>query len=170
MHTCECPPEKNNQFDGRLELSIETAITSKSHCPSCGLEGRAVQNLTVKSMLAVSHQNLLDTEYRFCTSAACEVVYFSSDGRQYYAKSQIRERVYQKEPDAEDVFVCYCFQHTRGQVVNSSPEKQAEIVASINTGIQNRQCACDTRNPQGSCCLGNVHKLIKQTQMPETKK
>ena len=36
------------------------------------------------------------------------------------------------------------------------------IVDDINTGINAGQCACDLRNPQGSCCLGNVRGLIKR--------
>jgi hypothetical protein len=37
-------------------------------------------------------------------------------------------------------------------------------VDDINTGISAEQCACDLRNPQGSCCLGNVRGLIKRLE------
>jgi hypothetical protein len=37
-------------------------------------------------------------------------------------------------------------------------------VDDINTGINTEHCACDLRNPQGSCCLGNVRSLIKRME------
>jgi hypothetical protein len=91
-------------------------------------------------------------------------VYFSPDGEQTFTAEQVRERVYQKEPDAEEVFVCYCFRHTVGAIRAVSPETRAALVDDINTGIHAEQCACDLRNPQGSCCFGNVRRVIKQQE------
>jgi hypothetical protein len=31
-------------------------------------------------------------------------------------------------------------------------------------------CACEVRNPQGSCCLGNVQATVKQVMMTAGKK
>jgi hypothetical protein len=91
-------------------------------------------------------------------------VYFSADGEQTFTVQEVRERVYQKEPEAEDVFICYCFRHTVGELRNVMPEDRIAIVDNINTGINAGQCACDLRNPQGSCCLGNVNRRIKQLE------
>jgi hypothetical protein len=49
-----------------------------------------------------------------------------------------------------------------GYVRAASSESRMAIVDDINTGINAGQCACDLRNPQGSCCLGNVRGLIKR--------
>jgi hypothetical protein len=38
------------------------------------------------------------------------------------------------------------------------------VVADVTTGIKAGQCACEIRNPQGSCCLGNVRKVVKRIQ------
>jgi hypothetical protein len=92
------------------------------------------------------------------------VVYFSADGASTFTTAQLRERVYQKEPETDVVPVCYCFKHTMGEIRNALPEAQAAIIAEINAGIQADPCACDLRNPQGSCCLGNVRGLIKSLQ------
>jgi len=89
-------------------------------------------------------------------------VYFSADGEQAFTLQEVRERVYQKEPKAEDVFICYCFRHTVGELQEASLEACGTIVDSINAGISGGQCACDLRNPQGSCCLGNINRRIKQ--------
>jgi hypothetical protein len=101
-------------------------------------------------------------EYLFCKTQDCPVVYFSPDGVQTFRIEKIRERVYQKEPESGGVFVCYCFRHTVGDIRTASSESRKAILEDINTGINTGQCACDLRNPQGSCCLGNVRGLIKR--------
>ena len=120
----------------------------------------------MKTMLSVSLRTLKDTKYLFCRTQTCPVVYFSADGAQTSTVEQVRERVYQKEPEAEDVFVCYCFRHTVGELRTASPDNHKAIVDDINMGINAGQCACDLRNPQGSCCLGNVRALIKRLEKP----
>lgn len=134
--------------------SLETV-----NCPQCHRKGMAVQGQTVKSLLSVSLRLVQDTAYYFCRTQSCPVVYYSTDGRFVFTTTQLRERVYQKEPGAEDVFVCYCFGYTTGQIRHASPEVRATIIHEITAGIQAHQCACDLRNPQGSCCLGNVRSL-----------
>ncbi len=34
----------------------------------------------------------------------------------------------------------------------------------MTTGTKTGQCACDIRNPQGSCCLGNVGAVVKRVE------
>jgi hypothetical protein len=116
-------------------------------------------------MLAVSLNQIKNSPYYFCPNRDCAAVYFSEDGLQTFHKNEVRERVYQKEPEAADVFVCYCFQHTVGEVLNTTPEGHTTILDDINAGIKAQQCACDLRNPQGSCCLGNVRSVIKRAEI-----
>lgn len=146
-------------------MNQDKPVNNTKNCPNCGNQGQAIDTATVKSLLSVSLRQVQDTPYRFCATADCDVVYFNSDGKQTFSILEVRERVYQKEPQASDILICYCFQHTTGAI-------QAEIEATgtslviddINIGIQLGQCACDWRNPQGKCCLGNVRKLVKQHQ------
>ncbi len=84
------------------------------------------------------------------------MVYFSNDGQQQFTTAAVRERVYQKEPDAAQIQVCYCFDYRAATLLAASGAEREQIIAEINAGIQAGQCACDLRNPQGSCCLGNV--------------
>lgn len=135
-------------------------------CPRCGSRGKRVDSITLKAMLSVSLMDVQEGPYYFCRDTDCAVVYFSADGSQIFPTSMLRERVYQKESGRDDVWVCYCFHHTRASL-------RAELLATggstaihmIETGIAAGQCACDLRNPQGSCCLGNVRALV-QTLKP----
>jgi hypothetical protein len=137
-------------------------------CPVCDTKGHRVDGATVKSMLAITLREVREIPYRFCASEDCDVVYYSDDGAQTFTIGQVRERVYQKELEADDVLICYCFQHTPGEIRDELAQfGETAIVDDINAGIQAGQCACDWRNPQGNCCLGNVRRLVKHLENPE---
>lgn len=114
-------------------------------------------------MLAVSLLAVRDVSYLFCRTAECPVVYFSADGSQSFTKEQIRVPVYQKEPNDESVLVCYCFYHSpatiRAEFLRIGASRAKE---EIDQGIKAGQCACELRNPQGSCCLGNVQTIMER--------
>lgn len=64
---------------------------------------------------------------------------------------------------ADPIPICYCFGHT----VASAREEVARtgrstVVASITAEIKAGRCACEIKNPAGSCCLGEVSKVIKE--------
>lgn len=145
-------------------ITVQRKSHPEAFCPECNQKGKVVQGQTVKALLSVSLRSVQDTEYYFCRTQSCPVVYFTAGGKSTLITSQLRERVYQKEPNADDVFVCYCFKHKVAEARNASPEIRVSIINEINTGIQANQCACDLRNPQGYCCLGNVRGLIRQTE------
>ncbi len=161
---CGCPAEAGNAVCELPAQNVQRPPRAVSVCPACRQVGRLVQGQTVKALLSVSLREVRDVDYLFCRTQTCPVVYFSRDGEQTFTVEQVRERVYQKEPDAAEVLVCYCFRHTVGEIRTATPEDRAALVDDINTGIDAGQCACDLRNPQGSCCLGNVRGLIKQAE------
>lgn len=139
---CALPVDENGQLIEILEIK-PTPTRAENTCPECGQTGKPVDEATLKSMLSSSLRNIRKTQYFFCRTRSCPVVYFSSDGEQTFTTGQVRERVYQKEPDAEDVFACYCFRHTVGEMRTASPEERLAILDDINTGIKSQQCACD---------------------------
>jgi hypothetical protein len=163
---CCCPPEAGNAVCELPTQGFQRPPRIVNACPECGKVGKPVQGQTVKALLSVSLRQLQDVEYLFCRTQTCPIVYFSADGEQIFTVEQVRERVYQKEPEAENVFVCYCFRHTVGELHAASPKNRIAIVDDIKAGINAGQCACDLRNPQGSCCLGNVRNLIKRLEEP----
>jgi len=117
-------------------------------------------------MLSVSLRETQDVQYLFCRTQICPVVYFSTGAEHTFTVEQVRERVYQKEPEVGEVFICYCFRHTVGDLRAASLEDRPAIVDNITTRINAGECACDLRNPQGSCCLGNVRALLKRLEKP----
>ena len=132
-------------------------------CPTNGQLGKVVASLTIKALLSVSLTEVQSGEYRFCRAADCPTVYYSADGTQLFGEAALRERVYQKHPTEDGVVVCYCFQHTVGSIRAEIAEQGVStVVEQIEAGIQAGQCACDIRNPQGTCCLGNVRRLVEQ--------
>jgi hypothetical protein len=120
-----------------------------------------VEATTLKAMLNLPLDVLRNVEYRFCADPNCPTVYYSADGLQTFSESNVREPVYQKRPTDTDVFVCYCFRHTVGEIRADG----ARVFEGISRKVKNGLCACDLRNPQGSCCLGNVNQLVKQTRL-----
>jgi hypothetical protein len=79
----------------------------------------------------------------------------------------VREPVHQKAPLVDNVFVCYCFRHTpRSLREEISTFGHSTAVKSITSAIQAGKCACEIRNPQGSCCLGNVKAVLHQIAGP----
>jgi hypothetical protein len=164
--SCCCPPEAGNAVCELPAQGLQRLPHTSNACPACGERGKPVQGQTVKALLSESLRQVQDVEYLFCKTRTCPVVYFSLDGEQTFLVGQVRERVYQKEPENDAVFVCYCFRHTLGGLRTASAESRMAIIDDINTGINAGQCACDLRNPQGSCCLGNVRGLIKRLDAP----
>ncbi len=136
------------------------------HCPVCGKKGKPVDMETVKAMLAVSlHKIQPDSAYRFCPQEDCPVVYFADDGEQTFTEADLRERVHQKHPNEDDVFVCYCFRHTPGSIrAELLATGQSTVVETVTQGTKVHQCACELRNPQGSCCLANVGAAVKRVR------
>ena len=162
--SCCCPPEAGNAVCDLPAQDFQRPARDANACSECGKTGKPVQGQTVKSLLSISLREVKEVQYLFCRTQSCSIVYFSSDGEQVFTVGEFRERVYQKEPEAEEVLVCYCFRHTVGELHTARDEGRIAIVDNINAGISAGQCACDLRNPQGSCCLGNVNRLIKQLE------
>ncbi|MCI0776583.1 MAG: hypothetical protein J4N95_00250 [Chloroflexi bacterium] len=154
---CECPPE-----GGTTTREPATAGSSLA-CPACAQSGKTIDTLTLKAMLVHSLTELREVDYRFCRTSECSVVYYSADGEQQFLERDLRETVHNKHPDDDGVFVCYCFRHTPQSIKRELAETgRSTVVASITAGIQAGQCACDIRNPQGDCCLGNVHAVVER--------
>ena len=156
---CMCPAEAG-------AAACELVVSSPSgFCPDCKQKGKVVGLHTLKALLAVPLTELKATDYAFCRTPDCPTVYYSLDGQRRYGEDALRERVHQKHQTADDVFVCYCFRHSPGSIrTELASTGRSSVVASVTAGIQAGQCACDVRNPQGSCCLGTVRAAVQRIE------
>ncbi len=144
------------------EIFAGSPPASAPTCPQCNHPGQQVEGQTVKALLVVSLRAVAAGPYLFCPTPTCSVVYFAVDHSHHFTTDQLRERVYQKAPTDPTVWACYCFRHTVGDIRTATVAGRQAIIINITAGIQAGQCACDLRNPQGACCLGNVRNLAKQ--------
>lgn len=111
-----------------------------------------MQVKTVKALLSFEALARIhpQAEHYFCPDRECQVVYYEAE--QTFTVDDVRLPVFQKDA-GPDTLVCYCFGFTRGDVLADAGQT---IPAAIGEHVKAGRCGCDLRNPQGSCCLGNV--------------
>lgn len=135
-------------------------------CPACSTKAGNVAPLTVRSLVKPELvAQVREETYRFCESPACNVVYFSEKHPEHrFHREDLRVRVGQKETEPP-ILVCYCFDWTTDDI-----ERELRLTGTttipdrIKRKVQQGFCQCETRNPQGSCCLGNVNKAVKEVR------
>jgi len=103
-----------------------------------------------------------NTQYYFCDSSECEVVYFPLDTHApLFRRGDLNVRVGAKETE-EPIPVCYCFGFTRSDIENEVAETRSSTIAEqIKTEVKAGNCACEMKNPSGKCCLGDVTRAAK---------
>ncbi len=133
-------------------------------CPRCGRKGRPVSELTVKQQVAPEHLEAASGEgNQFCGTPDCAVVYFVAGG-QVFEQKDLRQKVGLKDR-SDPSPVCYCFGFTRRMVEDEVRSTgRSTIPDRIAREVKAGNCACEARNPQGSCCLGNVTAAVKEAE------
>lgn len=134
----------------KREAQNESAA-SHALCPRCGATGRVVGDATIQALLIPGQAgSLLFVERRFCKTPTCDVLYYGADGR-FVGKT------------ADPIPLCYCFDFARADVRREVAATGAcSIPAQITAEVRAGRCACETRNPSGVCCLGEVNKAVKE--------
>ncbi|SOC41733.1 putative iron-sulfur cluster-binding metallochaperone [Ureibacillus acetophenoni] len=143
------------------EMVSETSVSE--YCPSCKKKGKKVKIITLKAILKPSVLDSLNpnSEHFFCNLEGCDVVYFDTD-KKTYSISEIKVPVFQKD-DSLTVPICYCFDWTREKITQYVKDGLAsKPLEHIKQNVKENRCGCEVNNPQGSCCMGNVTKFIKQ--------
>jgi len=142
-------------------------MPARSHprptCPVTGERGRAVPSITLESLLLPAVRARIGTsEWYFCASPDCAVVYFDGFGKSF-DKQELSVRVGIKER-AGPRPVCYCFDHTFESIAEEIRETgNSTVVDSITERIRAGDCECETLNPRGACCLGDVRAAVANT-------
>ena len=140
---------------------IETHQKDTVLCPRCGEKGKPVPLATVGAMAktGVEAVKLSAQEYKICRNRDCPVVYYAREIQ--IEKSELRVPVNFKERNYEGP-VCYCFNHTvasiRAEITSiGHPTAQAMITQQVKAA----RCACEVKNPAGTCCLGDVIQAVQ---------
>lgn len=132
-------------------------------CPSCGMKAKPVSTLTVKSLVRDHTQVSTDNAYWFCRTPDCNVVYFSDNA--VFRRSDVKVRVGLKERE-DPIPLCYCFGYDREDVRRDiEVHGKSAIPDRIKAEVQAGFCACEVKNPSGSCCLGDVNRAAKEAEM-----
>jgi CopZ-like zinc binding protein len=138
MDECCCPPSPDDPAHRRP-------------CPVSGAQGSPVDLITVKALLTErALQRISVLPHRFCPDPACAVVYFDANG-QVFTVDDVRVAVWQKAPGA-DRTICYCFGENEADLRRDA----GQVVERVRAHIAAGRCACEVRNPRGTCCLGEL--------------
>ncbi len=155
-----CTPETATD-EGR-QAETRAIETSAARCRDCEGHSRPVSRKTVLLMLKphLLEQAMTGT-YSFCSAPDCPVVYFEEQGSHRFTTKDLRVTVGVKA-STDPIPLCYCFgfdeDYIRDEIAKTGT---TTIPERISTLIREGLCACESRNPAGVCCLGEVNKAAK---------
>ena len=133
--------------------SCDATSSPKKHlCPVNGKPYSQVSASTISHHLKQPWSwHTKAQSYYFCDDPGCKVVYFAEDDS-VIQQSELRTSVGIKtqQPDS---LICYCYGVTL-QAAKAHPEIRKFVIKKTRAG----ECACDTRNPSGRCCLKDFPK------------
>ena len=129
-------------------------------CPKCAAKGKSIATITVKSLVRDHTRVSADALYRFCRAPQCDVVYFSH--ADVFVKADLKVRVGIKEEE-DPIPLCYCFGYDREDMRRDiESQGMGDIPALIKAEVQGGFCACEVKNPSGSCCLGDITRAKQE--------
>lgn len=130
-------------------------------CPRCRCKGESVSLLTLKHQVKPIHlATVEDGPFWLCATLDCPVVYFNGQGIELTLED-VRQRPTAKGGDNPQL--CYCFGFdtamARAEIATTGV---CSIPERIKAEMKADRCACEIRNPQGSCCYSNVLLAVKR--------
>ncbi len=124
----DCPPSKKHRCPDNGKAYVEVSVRTITHHIKNPWEWKPDAQ-----------------RYFFCDDPDCDVVYFGEDDSTI-RKTELRTRVGVKETSA-DAPLCYCYGINKSDA--TMPGVRDYVVGQTRAG----NCACETRNPSGRCCL-----------------
>ena len=144
------------------ESSGEAALDASAEaCPSCGVKAARVDAITLGALLTGDGlRRGVPSAPRFCATAGCPIVYFDNGVPVRFEEELLTVRVHAKHDGDESVPVCYCFGYTP-RTIRLALETTGRSGASedVTREVKAGRCACEVKNPKGSCCLGDVTRV-----------
>lgn len=134
------------------------------NCPTCGSEGRTVNNITIKSLvLRRESERVGDGDYNICLSPTCDTVYYGPSG-ETFSKGDLETHVAFKAPEGPNT-ICYCHNLTEGDVI-STMQEHPELLdfVEVSRFLKMSECSCERHHPFGGNCACSpaVGKAVKR--------
>lgn len=144
--------------------AAETAPPSEAPdlvCPRCGKPGKPISLLTLKHQVKLQHLTAVEAgPFAFCRVPECPVVYFNGTDT-VLTLEHVRQVPTVKH--SENPQLCYCFGFdTEMARTEIRATGQCTVPGRIAAEMKADRCACEIRNPQGSCCFANVTAAVKR--------
>ncbi len=157
----KCASAVTTVASGDGESPAKPLDDEDTSCPVSQTIGPKVGLITVKALLKGDALRRLEGKtYRFCPERTCDVVYFDRDADSIFRKRDLVTRVGQKESQ-DPIPICYCFDVTEADLRRDLAAKgDTDIPAIVTAEIKAGHCACEVKNPQGSCCLGSINSVL----------
>jgi hypothetical protein len=131
-------------------------------CPGCEDSGRSVSSETVHAMLGTTPTQSGDdpVSWHVCLSHTCRVAYYATE--RSISIDEVLEIVPHKKGSA-DPKICFCFEYRISHLVRSvtGDTSMHPIVQEIRARCREGLGRCETKNPEGRCCLGNITELLR---------
>lgn len=107
-----------------------------------------------------------ELQYRACKTQDCPVVYFADEHDQPFGVDDVRAAVnFKLEADDRPYPLCYCFRYGKDKIADERDRTgESSVFAWITECVQAEECACRWKNPNGSCCLGDVSSAVEDAK------
>jgi Zinc binding domain len=156
-----CPTESGADQGEKSETRADEI--SEQLCRKCESQSRPVSRKTVLLMLKPHLiEDAMTGTYCFCSTVDCPIVYFEEQGNQRFSTNDLRITVGVKAK-IDPIPVCYCFgfdeSHIRDEISRTGATTIPDRISKL---IREGLCACESRNPAGVCCLGEVNRAAKR--------
>lgn len=134
-------------------------------CPRSAHLGRPVPFSTVRRLVkGVGPAGFFfttSTEWYFCPSPQCEVIWFDEIGT-CFLREHLRVRVGLKET-APPRPICYCLGYTIEMVTEEFVRTgRSSILAEVMRAIGSGRAACLLKNPCGGPCADDIRELLRR--------
>jgi Zinc binding domain len=154
---------EHSDYEAMEVVSISRGETGLQRCANCGGESRPVSRKTVLLMLKPEVLAEATTGmYSFCSAPDCPIVYFAAEGSQVFTTDDLRVLVGLKAK-TDPIPLCYCFgfdeKHVREEISLTGATTVPQTISGL---IREGLCACESRNPSGVCCLGEVNRTVRR--------
>jgi hypothetical protein len=126
-------------------------------CPHCNASCLHVSLKTLFQQVKFpDNMQIQAADYYFCAAIECTVGYFSATSVIHRQQLRLREEI-------NSGWLCYCFDISEAEYRAAlSVGQGAAIMDFVIQKTKAGECACESRNPSGQCCLAKFKQVTNQ--------